>query len=365
MADSAAVVRPNRPASITIAGRQIPFRVCLFWAGVAFWIGNMWVQTGSAAMVALWASFAFLVEMVVLTSATRTIRLSQVAKFCCLGGAMMSVVWLMDYGFTMFQPNFGISREFFTPFVEETMKIAPVAVYVWLQRQTRARSLGASDVFLMAAASGAGFGLVEDAYVQHRFGAWHPATLMPTTAVMGASMTAGHQIWAALAGASLGLALLWRPRKPFAFVLGLSGIVCSMIDHFRNNFGVGRSGAVVTLLNWVGGRGWFVIYLFVIGVIAVLGSDLYAGHEMLTSHPQLKLRGGKPPEGFGQGDGIKGLWAFLMARRSLAYVLFRWQRASGPTKENLAGLAAAMERRLNKPGVSGIAPRKPSAAAAS
>ncbi len=350
--------------AFSVAGRQIPFRVCLFWAGVAFWMSLTLFQTGSAGLVALWASFGFLVEMIVITSATRTIRLNQVATFYCLGGAMMTVVWLIDSGFTMIEPNGNaVSRKLFTPFLEESLKLAPVVFYLWRQRRARARSWGASDILLLAAASGAGFGLVEDASIQHDFGRWHPVSWLPTTAVSGASLTVGHQIWTSIAGATLGLALLWRPRKPFAYLLGAGGLLWSMLDHFRNNFEVGHSGFVVNFLNFVGAHGWISLYLFVLGVIAVVGSDLYAVRGMLSSRPQLRLKGGKPPAIHGEGHSLKALWVYLLDRRALAYVLFRCRRSSGLACKNLALLAAVLERRLLRPSSSPVLSHNSNAAA--
>ena len=365
MPENSEAVRPSSPAAITIAGREIPLRVCLFWGGVTFWIGNTLLNTGTAGFVALWASFAFVIEMLVITSATRTVPISRVTTFCCWGGAMMSVVWVIDYVFTMFQPNgSAMSRVLFTPFIEETLKIAPVAFYLWRHRQAESRTMGASDILLLAAASGAGFGLVEDAFIQHNFGVWHAVSWFPTTALNGASLVVGHQIWSSISGIALGLALLWFPRKPLVYVLGASGILWSMLDHLRNNVEVGQKGFIVNFLNFAGGHGWYSLYLFVIGVIAVIGTDLYAERDMLSSRPQLKLQGGKPPAGYGGNEGFLGLWAFLKGRRALAYVLLRCKRASEPTKEMLTRYAAELERRLMKRSANPVLPRGPAASAA-
>jgi len=356
---------PSSSGTFTIAGHRIPFRVCLFWVGVTFWVCNTLLQTGFAGLVALRSSLEFLVLMILITSATRTIALDQMATFYCLGGAMLSLVWLGDYGFTILQPDGNaVSRNLFTPFFEESMKLAPVVVYLWRQRSARLRSTGASDVMLLAAASGAGFGLVEDAFIQHHYGLWHPVSWLPTTAILGGGLTVGHQTWTALAGVTLGLALLWRPRRPLGYLLGASGFLWSMLDHFRNNISVGRSGFFISFVNFIGGHGWNSLYLFLFGAVAVVGSDLYAMHGMLASRPQLKLQGGKPPESYENGNGLKRLWAFLVDRRALAYVLFRCQHASELTQGKLALLATVLERRLLRRPSSPVSLHKPSAATA-
>jgi RsiW-degrading membrane proteinase PrsW (M82 family) len=341
--------RLSTSGTITIAGRQIPIRVCLFWAGVTFWIGNMIVQTGWAGITELRASLYFVAEMVVITSATRTITLDRVASVYCLGGAMMGVMWLISAVFTSFVPSpDAISRQFVVPILEEFVKFAPVVFILWRQLASRSWTMGASDIMLMAATSGAGFGLVEEAYFHHALGPTRALDWFPLTRINGATLTVGHGTWTALAGATLGLALLWRPHKPLNYLLAGSGILWSIIDHSHHNYGVDRTGFSVDFFNFVTGHGWISLYLFVFGVIAVVGSDLYAVRGMLSSRPQLRLQGGKPPEIRGQGNSLKGLWASLVDRRALAYVLFRCQRSSELTREKLARLATVLERRLPK-----------------
>jgi len=340
---------PSSSATLTIAGRQIPFRACLFWVGVTFWLGNMFIHTGAAGVRELQASLYFVAEMVVITSATRTISLDLVARFYCLGGAMMGVMYLFSAVFTAFVPSpDAVSRQFVVPILEESLKLAPVVFLLWRGRIARVWSMAASDIVLLAATSGAGFGLVEEAYYHFHNGPTRALDLFPLTRINGATLTVGHGTWTALAGATLGLALLWRPRKPRNYLLAGSGILWSIIDHSHHNYGVDRTGISVDLFNFATGHGWISLYLFVLAVIAVVGSDLCAVRGMLSSRPQLRLQGGKPPGTRGQGDGLKGLWTYLVDRRALAYLLFRRQRSSGARRDKLVLLATVIERRLLK-----------------
>ena len=230
-------IATNLKASAAIGAHRISVRTLIFWVGMTFWIGNTILNTGSAGIVALWSSLLFLAEVIILTSATRTIHLNQVPAFYCWGGVMLTLVWLAGHAFTIVEPNkSALSWNFFAPFMEESLKLAPVAFFLWRQRRARLWSMGASDIFLLAAASGAGFAFVEDAFIQHHFGLWHAAKWLPTTAILGGSLTVGHQTWTSLAGATLGLALLWRPRKPFVYLLGASGYLWSMLDHLRQQY---------------------------------------------------------------------------------------------------------------------------------
>ena len=74
-----------------------------------------------------------------------------------------------------------------------------------------------------------------------------------------------------------------------------------MLDHFRNNFSVGRSGFVVNFLNFITDHGWLSLYLFLFGAIAVVGRDVYAVRRMLDSgangppDPARESRRSSPP----------------------------------------------------------------------
>ena len=135
------------------------------------------------------------------------------------------------------------ARAFVVPPIEELLKIAPVLFVLWRGRKSLTRTFGVTDVMLLAAASGAGFGMVEDAYIRHNSG-W-PAQLdwLPLTEITGGRVIAGHAIWTTLAGVTLGFALLLKNRSKLAAVgLGASGLVWSVFDHIANNFGVGQRG---------------------------------------------------------------------------------------------------------------------------
>ncbi|HXX99328.1 MAG TPA: PrsW family glutamic-type intramembrane protease [Candidatus Limnocylindrales bacterium] len=335
-----AVIETDPKASVAIGGRRISVRTLIFLAGITFWIGNTILNTGSAGIAALWSSLLFLAEIIILTSATRTIHLNQVPAFYCWGGVMLTLVWLAGYAFTIVEPDKGaLSWNFFAPFMEESLKLAPVAFFLWRQRRARLWSMAASDLLLLAAASGAGFGLVEDAFIQHKFGLWHAVNWLPTTAVLGGSLTVGHQTWTSLAGATLGLALLWRPRKPFVYLLGASGFLWSMLDHFGNNIVVGRSGFLLDFLTFIRSHGWLSLYLFWIALVVVIASDLNAIHRALPPLPELKT-----PFADLFTNRARPIWEFLLTKRALAFVALHYRQEppavrSGQLEPILYGLS--------------------------
>jgi hypothetical protein len=123
--------------------------------------------------------------------------------------------------------------------------------------------------------------------------------------------------------------------------LGASGLVWSAFDHIANNFGNYQRGAFADFLNGIAGRGWNTVYLFVISVVIAIGFDLYVIHGQLPKFPEFKL-----PKFSTDVNGLKMLWAFLVGRRALAYVLFRYRRASGIKRAELACFGAILDQYL-------------------
>jgi len=338
---SQTAVRARRPRTVTLGSHKVTLRALIFLAGVTFWLGNMIVHTGSFGIAELRASLSFVAELVILTSATRTVSLSRVAALYCCGGTMMGVVWLISTGFAVFVPSpDAVSRQFFVPILEESLKLAPVLFLLWRGRRSRSWSMGASDIMLLGAASGGGFGLVEEAYFHLHYGPTPALDWLQLTRINGPTLTFGHSTWSALAGATLGLALLWRPRKPFNYLLAWSGLFWSILDHAHHNYAIDRTGFSVDLLNFVAGYGWISLYLFVPAVIAVLASDLYVVHATLAGSPELKL-----PVIRGWEDG-KRAWRFVLARRGLAYLMFKSRHASGRQRAELILQGTAIDQSL-------------------
>ena len=330
-----------------VGGHRIPIRVLIFWVGVTLWLGSMILRTGSYGVAELWASLSFVTELVIITSATRTVSVGNVAAFYCWGGTMMGVVWLISTVYTIFIPSpDAVSRQFFVPILEESLKLAPVVFLLWRRRDSRLWTMGASDIMLLGAASGGGFGLVEEAYFHLHYGPTRALPWLQLTRIHGVTLTFGHSTWTAFAGATLGLALLWRPRKPLNYLLAWSGLLWSIIDHSHHNYAIDRTGFSVDFLNFVTGHGWLSLYFFVPAAIAAVGSDFYAVRQLLFLSPQLKLPELRLPEIGFEVKRLKALWAFLIDRRAFAYVVFRYRRSSGLVRAELACLATILDQHL-------------------
>jgi RsiW-degrading membrane proteinase PrsW (M82 family) len=322
--------------TISWHGYRFSIRQLIGWAGIAIWLLVTIVSYGTSGIVALWTAVVFMVGLIVLTSATRTVSIRQLTALFLLGGFTMGLAYVV----AQFMPHTPV-RAFIVPPMEEIFKIAPVLFVLWRGRRSTTWTLGVTDVMLLAVASGVGFGMVEDAFIRHNRGWPGHIDWLPLTEITGGRLIVGHGIWTALAGITLGLALLLRSRRELAIGLGASGFLWSTLDHIANNFGVGQRGVLANFLNGITGQGWVTFYLFVAGVVIAIGFDLYMIHVQLPKFPEFKL-----PRLQNGVTGLKTMWAFLVGRRALAYMLFRYRRASGLPRADLACFGAVLDQYL-------------------
>ena len=326
--------------TLRVADRDIPVRTVLLVVATAVWIGLMLIATGTGGVISLLAAAAFIVPLVLVGSLTRTIPLTVLGWMVLMGGAAMAVAYLGGELFSVFikSPSAPL-RNIVIPLMEEIVKLAPVLFLLWRWRRSGTWALGVTDVLLMAAAAGVGFGLVEEAYVRHsRFGWPGQIALLPVTEIVsGGKLIVGHAIWTSIAGATVGLGLLVRHRRTAAILIGVSGIAWTTIDHVRTNSApVGRdSGSGLSnVLTAITANGWLSLWIFLALVVAAIAIDLAIGSRTLPRRPEVTMvRSGVQP------TDRSSSWAFRIHRRALAYAAFRGRRAIEPARDEAEGVA--------------------------
>jgi RsiW-degrading membrane proteinase PrsW (M82 family) len=300
-------------------------------------------------MLALRNASLLLLELWLLSSATRTLTSRELLRFFLIGGGVMGMSVIFAKLFAFYVPN-EIIGSIVVPIEEETLKILPVVFLLWRRREARLWALGATDVLLMATMVGAGFGLVEDANIFHRTGlaigrvthqhyAW-----LPTVVVGGGRhlhTIAGHAIWAGLAGGIMGIVLL-RGGRLLLWPLAFSGYFWSALDHIGNNLMNHYRGPETQLLLNVTVNGTATVYLFVLTFCAAVAIDYYAVREFCCL-PEARL-----PHTGTRLDAIRQLWAFLVDRRAVAYLIYRSKFAQGVKRARLLCWAAILDDRLIK-----------------
>jgi RsiW-degrading membrane proteinase PrsW (M82 family) len=307
-------------------------------AGVVLWLGSMFFKTGGSGFIALATAALFMAGLIILGSTSRTVTLRHLLWLFLMGGAMMGVGYLGG----MLAPDYP-ANAFVIPPMEETLKLAPVLWILWQGRRARTWSVGVTDVMLMGAASGAGFALVEDAYIRHAVGWSAHLAWLPITEISGGRLIVGHAIWTALAGMTIGWALLLRNRGKVAIGLGVCGYVWSILDHAANNYAVHVHGWSANFLNIVTGYGWISIWLFSIGFIGAIAIDLYIVHKAPPSLPE----GNPSSQGSARGR-VGSFWTAMLIQRMLAFLFFQFGRESQMSRTEIADFAAQLHASMSK-----------------
>jgi RsiW-degrading membrane proteinase PrsW (M82 family) len=298
---------------VRVGSVELPMRAVIAIPGVVVWLAIAVVLTGFDNTFAAFASNAiFVLGLFVVGSLTRTLGIMTVVRTFLLGASAMAVMLLVA------QPLGSLSRDpasTVDPIAEEVLKLAPVAIVLWQGRRLRSWHLGATDIMLMAVAAGAGFAVVEDAYIRLNDGWGDTVPFMPTTEIhgdriRGDRLIAGHAIWTALSGVTIGIAwLMVRIRRVLA--VAPLGFAIATIDHIGVN-----SGSLPIL-------GPLVIALFVVGVAALLAIDVWVLRQKIPAVPAIEAALTRPLP-------IAARWKRTVESRRLRFAAWRVPRHAMP-----------------------------------
>lgn len=318
---------------------RIALRQLMVVGGIALLLAVLLLRIGGEGLVALWTNALFLGPLVLLGSLTRTVSLRLILRMFFIGSALMGVMYLLSLLLGPLLADAEL-RGLLVPLVEESLKIAPVVVLLVLWRRRRAWSLGATDILLLAAAAGVGFGVVEDAYIRAESGWPDQIAWLPVTELIGGRLIVGHGIWTALAGATIGLGLLLRQRGPIWLAVAASGFAVSVLDHAANNYGNVASGALAETLNAISFSGWLPLVAFLALGAACIGADIYVLRKLEPAPHRT------PPA---RAPGLAGLrlaWEFLTVRRGLAIADFHRRRLPEVTRQAAGQQADFLDQSL-------------------
>ena len=136
--------------------------------------------------------------------------------------------------------------DYWSPFVEEMLKLAPVALYLLFATRAGARQPSMSDGMLLGFVLGAAVSFHEDAHVGKIFtsgAGWDAGTpwtlIFPTVSPVGELFALNHALWAALSGLTIGVAVMFRHR-PWAWAIGVVGPLLALTNHMMMNHFAGN-----------------------------------------------------------------------------------------------------------------------------
>lgn len=332
---SETTTRPNLGALVLDNARR-HWRRWLLGAAVAAWIGVVMTQAGPGTFVALWYAALYTGALALITIPTRTLSVVRLLALFALGAGMIGIAVLAGAGFAaVLGTRASAARSLGIPVIEEMLKLLPVLWVLVLQRRGRARGLGASDVLLLAAFSGAGFYWVEEAFILHHHTSWSFLGQIPTVDVEGSHVIASHAVWSTIAGATIGIALMLRlPRIP-KVVIAVSGYVWSVLDHAANNYAANFNDSFASVLRWVTGNGHYSLTIVVVVLVVAIALDGWFAY--VKAPPVLRPTRVALPSSL---VGVGRWWREVRLRREGAYALARLDTVPASVRERFERIRA-------------------------
>ncbi len=229
--------------SIPFGSSHLQVRHIVLWAGLAGWLLFTVPLTETNTITAFAFNVTFLIILLVVSSPTRSVSLQKVTSCFFAGGlalglALTLTVLIDGTGTSGILHTNKVLRPLLLVPIEELFKLLPLAFILWQGRKFNNWTLGATDMLLMGAASGAGFAFAEDAYA-HKIATSFQSVgfLLPGAEMIKGQISCGSAVWTALAAGTLGLAFLMRRQKqPSWMLLAPVGLVVSLLDHLCINF---------------------------------------------------------------------------------------------------------------------------------
>lgn len=330
----------NTWGTIPLGRSRLQIRLVVFWCAAFLWVAWTVIKTGPQGLISLAYNAIFVVGLMVISRATTTVPLATTGTIVLCGGVMMGIAG--SVGLQMARA-IGVGNPFIPvlqAIFEEILKLLPVVILLLRGRNFSSLTLGATDVFLLGVASGAGFAYSEDAFVHAA--AWQTQIVwLPATEVVNGRMVAGHAIWTGLAAGTLGLALMLQKHRSALLLIAPLGLVWALIDHITYNFAFNRNDLTGEMLNWVSGKGYITIVLFVVCYIAVLFFDRFVLFKTLPKVPEFRI-----PSSKDAADSLDNFWEFVLDRRRLAYAYYRYTHRSGDDKRSSALVVAILMQHL-------------------
>lgn len=314
----------NSWGTVPFGTSRLQVRHIVLWLGVALWLVPTLVVTGIQGIAWFAFNLAFVLILTIIATPFRSITIQKIGTFFFAGGLTMGLTVLACMPMMKMLGTSPL-RPFITVPLEEIFKLLPLLFLLWRGRKFSSFTLGATDILLMGAITGAGFAFVEDAYAHaanhsslNNLSVW-----LPSSELINGRIVSGHAIWTGLAAATIGLGWLFRHLgKIFLLVACGLGLVISTTDHLALNYNQ-TQGALpwgASFFNLVSASGWLPLVLFLLCLVAALAADFFVQLRSLPAAKEFKL-----PARKGRKDSLESLWDSVLDLRRLAYAHFRYK----------------------------------------
>lgn len=183
------------------------------------------------------------------------------------------------------------------PSLEESLKLAPVAVVAWLHFRRTGRSPNPSDLLMLGCFAGAGFALAENALLvrdnagiardmARQYGP-HLGPFYLVPGAWGAAGYVGHAAATGLISATFGLGLALRRQLGGSWwLVPAAGFSWILLEHVLTNYYVGSGSDAALVL----GNGRLTPWIFIGVAIAIAALDARRGWTALQHSAILRRR---------------------------------------------------------------------------
>ena len=249
---------------------------------------------------ATWRELQLMGTILLATVATRSMGLGSGVQALSLGLGLTTLL-VIGAGHVMTAAGIdtteGIGNWLLVPLVEEAVKLAPVAIVVWLYGRRRRFTPNPSDWLMLGCFAGAGFALVENAaLVAHNAGAArdmarqfgpHLGSIYLVPGAWGSAGYVGHAAATGLICGGYGLGLALRDRiGPSWWAVPAAAAGWILVEHMFVNLYVGTASSAALML----GNGRLTPWLFVAIAIAIVAIDAGRFRATLAHSATLRRR---------------------------------------------------------------------------
>lgn len=314
----------NTWGSIPFGTSHVQIRHLIFWLSLAAWFSLTLLVAQTQAISSLAFNLTFLINLIIILFSVRTISLTTVGLCFCLGGLSLGVVVGLTIPMQTFLHNNTHLRPFVLALLEQLGFAVPLLCLLWRGRRFSTWTLGASDILLMGAAIGAGFGFVVEAYA-HKVNPTftHFFVLLPNAEMIKDHLSLNAAVWSAMAAGTMGLAFVFHHRKLGFTVLSLIGFVMALLDHVSVDYTQlpDASPWVVSFFHVVTYNGYVALVFFALTFIACVSVDSFVQFSSLPRTPEFKILRRRD-----KNETLDALWDCILDLRRLAYAHYRFRR---------------------------------------
>jgi len=241
-----------------------------------------------------WVELWFLIEIILLTSLTRTISLKQGALALLMGIFLgFGASFIIGSLFELIGVD-GALRSFTMPVIEEVAKVLPILVLLKSVGGIKRPRLNLSDFAFLGACSGAGFSMLEKyfwdyisfpfTYGPHIGDLYFFSDALGVYAGGGEFGYIGHAAATVFVALGLGLGYqLLRKKKAFWFVAAFVPFAWVSLEHIILNYYYTPNGSAITLF----GGGMWTPWILLLCLLGAITFDLFSLRQVLVKIPKL------------------------------------------------------------------------------